>query len=646
MKTNVKHLIFSLCLLPLASACNNAPDDIAGLPSHYVQLNDSVKVHYKTFGNGPETMTFVHGFGCDVNAWEAQYDSFKSEAKQLRLVFVDLPGYGLSDKPHTDYTLDFLGSGVMAVLDDLHVDYSILVGHSLGTPVCRNLLLKNPARIGGLCDVDGVYCLYPKVGENPTPEELAAAEAYEGAVRGFASSFDGDACRSNIEGFVQSLAGPNTPEAITAYAMQTMPQTPEYVASSTMHNLIDRCWWPAFPLPFAVEVICTKNSGLEPDNREQMMALYPNAEYTELESCGHFIQLEEPELVNWRLNELRQAVKRNNLEDYDFAINEIENNYAGFPFKVTDANRAEYEQIKKEYRDSIAAGLMYGPYGASEICCYMQDFHLGCAFKLWSNRFPMKWAHYGQKMAEYNPQPMAQKLNDRTFLLRFPTCNGDDAYVKWVEDAVELYRKSGCKQLIVDVRGNGGGSDYQYMPIIKLLYLQPGKSDGIMMRNTQANRDRTREMVNGDAFWNSLMDKCEAAKDSDFVVLFEDMEYSQEKVDARRPERTAIIIDRSVGSSGEQFLLDVCCVAPDVKLYGRDNSLGCIDVSNVRQTYLPHAPNSIFIPTTVSKRVVEGRGQLDGIGIAPDVRLDLSLPDTLTNNIDSWVTYVEELMSK
>jgi len=636
--------LLSVCLLlPLFAACTSIPDDIQDLPSQYAVYDDSVRVHYKSWGDGPETMVFVHGFGCDMNAWEAQFDAFKQE-KNLRLVFVDMPGYGLSDKPHADYTLDYLCGGIWAVFDTLHVNFASLIGHSLGTPVCRQMLINNPARVAGICDVDGVYCLYPQLGDNPTPEEQEAADLYEQAVQGFAASFDGDSCQSNIRAFVSALAGPDTPEEITDYAMRTMPNTPEYVASSTMHNLIDRRWWRAFPFPFPVEVICTQNSGLEPDNKEKMQAFYTEMEYTELTTCGHFIQMEQPAVVNERINALREKIRKNNLEDFDFGIHEIECNYAGFPYKVTDAKLAEYEQIKKEYRDSIAAGAMYGPYGISEMCCYMQDFHLGCAFKMWSNRFPMKWAHYGMKMQKYDPQPMSLKLNEQTYLLRFPTWDGDDAYVQWVRDAVEEYRRSGCTQLIIDIRGNGGGSDYQYMPVAELLYLQPGTTDGIMMRNTQANRDRTREAVNGDPFWNGLMDKCEEQKDSAFVELFANSDYSQEQIDARRPVKTAVIIDHAVGSSGEQFVLDLRAVAPDVKFYGKENTLGCIDVSNVRPVRLPHAPNSMFIPVTISYRVVDGRGMIDGIGIEPNVRIDLDLPDSLTDNVDPWIQWVEQQM--
>ena len=636
-----------LCAIACMSmqSCQQKYDSIESLPSQYVTIDDSIKVHYKQWGEGPQTVMFVHGFGCDMNTWEEQYDAFR-EDKDMRLLFIDLPGFGKSDKPHVDYTLSFFSQAVLAVLDDVKSDYTFLVGHSLGTPVCRQTLFSRPWNFAALVDIDGVYCFYPQISDNSTEEEQAAAKAYEEAVQGFASSFDGDDCKDNITGFVQSLAGPETPASIIEYAMSCMPETPEYVASSTMHNLIDRQWWGQFQALTPTEVICTQNSGLEPDNKEKMQALYPNMEYTELETCGHFIQMEQPQLINDRLKYLITTTINNNLECYEFGIKELEQNYAAFEFKVTDENHDEYEQIKQEYRDSIAMGLMYGPQGVAELCCYMQDFHLGCSYRMWSNRFPMHWPTYKQDMKEYDPKPVAQKIDNMTFLLRFPTCMGDDDYVKWTWEAVEQYRQSGCTHLIVDIRGNGGGADWQYTPILKLLYGQPGKTHGISLRNSPDNRERWRQYDPDSEWIKALQDSAAAHADEPWFQIGDEYNEIEDKVDPHRPVKAAVIIDRSVGSSGEQLLLDLRAVAPDVKFYGRDNSLGCIDISNVVGVQLPHVPNSIHIPTTIRRRVILGEGLIDGIGIEPDVRMDLPLPETLTDNIDEWVLWVADDLKK
>lgn len=639
----------SITLLLLSFLCSGftaKAQDLQSLASQYVSFDDSVRVHYKTVGKGPKTVLFVHGLGCDMNTWQAQYEAFRHQ-NDLRLVFIDLPGFGQSSKPHVDYTLDFFGRSIDAVLDAVKCDFTFLVGHSLGTPVCRQYLMQKPMRVAGMMDIDGVYCLYPQLSDDATDEQKAGAAAYEAAVQGFASSFDGvKQCKQTFTEFAASLAGPQTPAAVRKYASTIMPKTPEYVASSTMHHLIDRKWWMRFPLPFPVEVICTQNSGLEPDNRQQMQTFYSDMQYTELETCGHFIQMEQPELINNCLNRLLKAGVQNNLECFDAGIHELEDNYAGFRFKVTDRNRAEYQRIKQEYRDSIARGSLYGPIGVAEMCCYMQDFHLGCTFRMWSDRFPMKWANYRAEMQEYNPQPVAKPIDEHTFLLRFPTCAGDDDYVKWVYEAVDQYRRSSCDRLVLDIRGNGGGDDSQFMPILTLLFKQPGFTDGIMVRNTADIRSRYKDFVQDDPTWMERISQAEAHADEPYYQLFDDFYITQEEgIDPRRPVRTAVLIDRGVASSGEQLLLNIRACAPDVQFFGRDNTLGCIDISNVQSVSLPHTPNSIRIPTTVSARVLRGE-YIDGIGIQPDVRIDLPLPETLTDNIDSWVLWAAQQLAK
>ena len=106
MKKTVLYLLFALLL----TACCTQPQTLSDLKSEYVTIDDSIRVHYKILNSqADKTICFVHGFGCDMNTWEKQFEAFCDE-KDLQLVFIDLPGYGQSDKPHVDYTLDFFAS--------------------------------------------------------------------------------------------------------------------------------------------------------------------------------------------------------------------------------------------------------------------------------------------------------------------------------------------------------------------------------------------------------------------------------------------------------------------------------------------------------------------------------------------------------
>ena len=289
MKRIVLFLLFALLLV----GCGNQPQTLSELKSEYVTIDDSIRVHYKLWNESDDSdakaVCFVHGFGCDMNTWEKQFEAFRDD-KGLQLVFIDLPGYGQSDKPHVEYTLDFFAHAIDKVLNKNNIKDAVFVGHSLGTPVCRQTLLGTDHK-GALVDVDGVYCFYDGT---ETPE-------YVEAVIQFGHAFDGNNCREVITGFVSSLAGKETPQEINDYAMSVMPETPQYVASSTMQHLIEKRWWPNRQIILPAMVICTQNSGLDTDNKQKMERLYPNLDYTELTTCGHFIHMEQPEMFNDKL---------------------------------------------------------------------------------------------------------------------------------------------------------------------------------------------------------------------------------------------------------------------------------------------------------------------------------------------------------
>lgn len=288
MKRTLQFLLLTLLLV----GCAKVPQTLSEVNSEYITMDDSIRVHYKIWYQGDanvKTICFIHGFGCDMNTWEKQFEAFRDD-KDLQLVFIDLPGYGKSDKPHVEYTLDFFAHAIDEVLNENGIKDAVFVGHSLGTPVCRHTIMTTVHQ-GKLVDVDGVYCFY---NGTETPE-------YVEAVNQFGHAFDGADCREVITGFVSSLAGKDTPKNITDYAMSVMPETPQYVASSTMRHLVERKWWSNAAISDSVLVICTQNSGLDPDNKEKMQALYPHLDYMELTTCGHFIHMEQADMFNQKL---------------------------------------------------------------------------------------------------------------------------------------------------------------------------------------------------------------------------------------------------------------------------------------------------------------------------------------------------------
>lgn len=133
----------------------------------FVQLDDGLTLHYQEAGRKEdEAVLFIHGSGPGASG----YSNFKGNYPVFaeagyRAIVPDLPGYGLSDKPETEYVLDFFVDAMIGLLDKLDVKKAVLVGNSLGGAIAIKMALDYPERVsklimmapGGLMDKAEYY---------------------------------------------------------------------------------------------------------------------------------------------------------------------------------------------------------------------------------------------------------------------------------------------------------------------------------------------------------------------------------------------------------------------------------------------------------------------------------------------------------
>ncbi|WP_225409033.1 alpha/beta fold hydrolase [Stigmatella hybrida] len=99
----------------------------------YVELNPQ----------GTRTLVFIHGLGSYLKFWRYQLDAFAQQG--YRVVAVDLPGYGKSDKPATfPYTMEAMADAVRELVQTLGVERPILVGHSMGGQTALSYAIRYP----------------------------------------------------------------------------------------------------------------------------------------------------------------------------------------------------------------------------------------------------------------------------------------------------------------------------------------------------------------------------------------------------------------------------------------------------------------------------------------------------------------------
>lgn len=98
-------------------------------------------------GDGPVTIMFAHGFGCDQNMWKLFAPSF---AERYRTVLFDLVGGGESDLAFYDRgkygSLKGYASDVLEIIDECAAGPVIHVGHSVSAMIGMLAAIEAPER--------------------------------------------------------------------------------------------------------------------------------------------------------------------------------------------------------------------------------------------------------------------------------------------------------------------------------------------------------------------------------------------------------------------------------------------------------------------------------------------------------------------
>jgi pimeloyl-ACP methyl ester carboxylesterase len=104
---------------------------------------EGVSLAWTELGKGPP-LVLLHGLGDSHRTWRRVAPRL---AERFRVLMLDLPGHGLSERPDAPYTLDWYAHLVHGWLDALGVGTTSIVGHSYGGGVAQWMVLQRRARI-------------------------------------------------------------------------------------------------------------------------------------------------------------------------------------------------------------------------------------------------------------------------------------------------------------------------------------------------------------------------------------------------------------------------------------------------------------------------------------------------------------------
>ncbi len=260
--------------------------------SRFAQVRPDLRLHYHDAGTG-DVVVLLHGGGPGASSWSNFARNIPVLAERFRVLAVDQPGFGRSDKPveHPQY---FAHSA--AALDDLLTTLDVpgrvhLLGNSLGGGTAVRFALDYPHRAGRLVlmgpgglslnlfapdPTEGVKAL-AKFNNDPTPERLAA----------FLRIMVFDQSLVTPELIAERFATAGTPESLAAMrAMGKSFSGPDFE--------LGMLWREAYRLRQRVLLIWGREDRVNPlDGALVALKVIPRAQLHVFGGCGHWAQLEK-----------------------------------------------------------------------------------------------------------------------------------------------------------------------------------------------------------------------------------------------------------------------------------------------------------------------------------------------------------------
>jgi len=113
---------------------------------------DGVQINLATWQGNAGPILCVHGITANCRCWDVLAEALIPD---YRVIAMDLRGRGQSEKPSTDYSLDYHLRDIKCLLDDLQLERAVIMGHSLGAFIALAFAAQYPERTDRLILVDG-----------------------------------------------------------------------------------------------------------------------------------------------------------------------------------------------------------------------------------------------------------------------------------------------------------------------------------------------------------------------------------------------------------------------------------------------------------------------------------------------------------
>ena len=246
----------------------------------------SMKLYARQQGQGTDLIS-VHGlFGSQENLGAIN----RRLADHYRVHGVDVRNHGCS--PHDNsMTYADMASDLLEYLDDQGIDQAHLLGHSMGGKIVMEMALQNPERVLNVGVLDIAPVRYTRRRHDEVFSGLEAIRLDKLAQRSEADLLLRDYIRE---------------PAIRQFLLKNLYRNDQgqFAWRINLPVIIENYWnilagqdtEKTFERP--VHFLRAEHSDyIQPSHREQVLALFPNASVKTIQSTGHWLHAEKPDLV-------------------------------------------------------------------------------------------------------------------------------------------------------------------------------------------------------------------------------------------------------------------------------------------------------------------------------------------------------------
>ena len=263
---------------------------------------DGREVNYCELGEGPAIL-FVHGLGASWQSWLEQLPEF---AASHRVVAMDLPGFGYSETPGEDISIEYYARWTAKFMDILGIESAAaVVGNSMGGFVSAELAIKSPERVQRLVFVSAAIFWQNRRRAQPLVQLAKLSDAV--VARALVRATDDIATRRRLRYAALASAGFRYPQYVSDELAHEMVRSArrtdgflpalEALAGYDLEEELPKISCPTLIVWGANDQLVSVKDA------ERLEDLIPDSRRKVFERTGHVAMLERPERFNRLLRE-------------------------------------------------------------------------------------------------------------------------------------------------------------------------------------------------------------------------------------------------------------------------------------------------------------------------------------------------------